>query len=67
MLEKTCLNRFLARCKNCSEDYDITHHPNNYDCPFYKEIKLSVYKIKQPEKDESNEDYIFKNNYLKKE
>jgi hypothetical protein len=35
----TCLNRFLGRCTECSEDYNTNHHPNNYDCKNYKPTK----------------------------
>jgi len=44
MLRKTCLNRFLGRCKGCIEDYE-NHHPNNYDCRDYKEIKIITHEI----------------------
>lgn len=43
---KTCLNRLIGRCENiinggrCQRDYDITHHPNNYDCRKYHEVNL---------------------------
>ena len=39
---KTCLNRFLGRCKKCSRDYDPDHHPNNLDCPRYYEIAILI-------------------------
>ena len=41
-----CLNRVLGRCKKCIRDCDINHHPNNYDCPNYKPIKLQIYEVK---------------------
>lgn len=41
----TCENRFLGKCKNCQPDYDTSHHPNNYDCPFYKEMKLETFNV----------------------
>ncbi|CAK0754700.1 hypothetical protein CCP1ISM_590003 [Azospirillaceae bacterium] len=44
MLEKTCLNRFLGKCKNCKIDY-LPHYPNNYDCPKYKELKIVVFYV----------------------
>jgi len=28
-----CLYRMIGQCKNCTPDYDRSHHPNNYDCP----------------------------------
>ena len=46
---KTCLNRLLGRCQNCTEDYDTTHHPNNYDCPWYKEVKILTHEIIEKE------------------
>jgi len=45
MLRKTCLNRFLGRCQGCIEDYNEGHHPNNYDCRDYKEIKIITHEI----------------------
>ncbi len=48
---KTCLNRLLGRCQNCTEDYDTTHHPNNYDCPWYKEVKILTHEIIEKEDD----------------
>lgn len=24
-----------SKCRNCSEDYDTSHFPNNYDCVIY--------------------------------
>ena len=45
-LEIICLNHFLGRCKNCAVDLDKTHHPNNYDCPGFKPLALTVYVIK---------------------
>ncbi len=66
MLEKTCLNRFLGRCENCSEDYDVRHHPNNYDCPFYKEIKLSVHKVEDFDIKKNDENIIFNKKYLQR-
>lgn len=28
-----CVNHFLGRCRDCVEDFDKGHHPNNFDCP----------------------------------
>ena len=44
--QKTCLNRFLGRCKGCSRDYNQKHHPNNLDCPNYKELHILVIDVK---------------------
>ena len=44
---KTCLNRFLGKCKGCSRDYNSNHHPNNLDCPKYKEIGVLTFEIKE--------------------
>jgi len=45
-LEKTCLNRLIDKCVNCKKDYDINHHPNNYDCKDYKEVKIIIFEVK---------------------
>jgi hypothetical protein len=37
---ETCLNRLLGYCKNCKEDYDPFHHPNNTDCRSYQKVTL---------------------------
>ena len=44
---KTCLYRFLGNCKNCKEDYDPRHKPNNYDCPRYHEIQILTFEVKK--------------------
>lgn len=44
---ETCLNRFLGRCIGCAEDYDQKHHPNNYDCPDYKPIKIGIILVEK--------------------
>ena len=44
-----CLNRFLGRCKDCSEDYNVNHHPNNYDCRDYKELRIVIFEVKKQE------------------
>jgi len=36
---RTCLYRFIGQCKNCEIDYE-EHHPNNLDCPRYKEVPI---------------------------
>jgi len=45
MVTKTCLNRFLGICKHCRLDYDERHHPNNLDCPRYRELSLIVWDL----------------------
>ena len=47
-----CLNQFLGYsttksdpCYGCNRDLDITHHPNNYDCPDYKPIKIHYFYV----------------------
>ena len=42
-----CLSMMIGRCRECSEDYDITHHPNNYDCPDYKPTALHVFTVEE--------------------
>jgi hypothetical protein len=44
MSTRTCLNRFLGICKHCKEDYS-EHHPNNEDCPRYRELSLIVFDL----------------------
>jgi len=43
----TCFWRFIGVCKNCTCDYDKTHHPNNKDCPRYREFELTIYEVKE--------------------
>ena len=43
--EVTCLNRFIGRCKHCKRDYDQSHHPNNLDCPEYREMRLVIFNV----------------------
>lgn len=40
----TCFNRYSGICKNCTEDYDTAHHPNNYDCKRY--LEMPVYEVR---------------------
>ena len=47
-LEETCLHRLVGQCKECISDLDISHHPNNYDCPDY--IKVTIIKQEVIEK-----------------
>jgi hypothetical protein len=44
-LEKTCLHRFLGNCSGCEKDIKDDHHPNNYDCPRYSEVKIQTYYV----------------------
>jgi hypothetical protein len=32
----------IGQCNNCTPDYDTTHHPNNLDCPRYREVPLLI-------------------------
>ena len=41
---RTCVNRFLGLCEDCVEDYE-SHHPNNLDCPRYKEMHVVGYSV----------------------
>lgn len=36
--EYPCLYRVIRQCPNCTEDFDQSHHPNNYDCPKFHPI-----------------------------
>lgn len=40
--EYHCLYRVIRQCPNCTEDFDQPHHPNNYDCPRYYPILVSL-------------------------
>ena len=42
---KICVNRFIGNCPECKRDYNLNHHPNNYDCPGYKEMNLRVFNV----------------------
>ena len=41
-----CLHKFLGECPNCVPDLDKEHHPNNYDCPKFKEISMRTLEVK---------------------
>jgi hypothetical protein len=43
---KTCLNRLIGNCKNCTPDYNPQNHPNNYNCRNYHEVNLLSFDIK---------------------
>ena len=43
---RDCLHRFTGHCRGCKRDYSREHHPNNIDCPMYKEISLLIIEIK---------------------
>jgi len=40
--------KFLGRCKkDCTPDFDTTHHLNNYTCPdFKKRIRTYQFEVK---------------------
>lgn len=48
---KTCLNRVIKTCDVringgvCKQDYDNSHHPNNYDCKNYHEINMLIFEV----------------------
>jgi len=46
----TCLNRLIGRCRDCSEDMDPSHHPNNTDCPMFRPVALLTFEVLAPEK-----------------
>ena len=61
---KTCLNRLIGRCKKlCKQDYDISHHPNNYDCKDYQEVNLITFEVISG----SSKKYSFQRKLLKKD
>jgi hypothetical protein len=41
-----CLYRLIGRCKHCMIDENISHHPNNFDCPNFKAI--GVFVVEKP-------------------
>jgi len=45
MTKVVCLNLLLGLCPNCKDDTDITHHPNNYDCPRFKFAVVYVLEV----------------------
>ena len=52
---KTCLNRFVGRCKKkCERDYNSNHRPNNYDCSDYYEINMRTFEITNQEEKEGD-------------
>jgi len=42
-----CLHRVVGDCKDCRLDYDLNHHPNNYDCKRYTPVNLRTFEIKE--------------------
>ena len=30
-------------CNHCKRDIDTSHHPNNYDCPYYIAMKVHTF------------------------
>ena len=37
----------LGMCPGCVRDYDPEHHPNNLDCPRYREVVIVIYEVKE--------------------
>lgn len=46
-MKVTCLHRVLGECKECLINYNLNHHPNNYDCEKYYEIHIIETEIKE--------------------
>ena len=44
-----CLHKFLSQCPDCWRDIHEDHHPNNLDCPRYKEIVVVFYDFRKKE------------------
>lgn len=55
---KTCLNRLIGRCKDCTINYNSNNHPNNYDCKDYQEANIHTFEVEK--KDEEGLDSISK-------
>lgn len=49
-----CINRFLGRCPDCTVDFDPAHHPNNFDCPFFRPFFFRQFMVVLPEEEEGN-------------
>jgi hypothetical protein len=47
---KICLLHFLGRCKQCTPDFDKSHHPNNYDCKSFIPLALITMEVKSEKK-----------------
>jgi hypothetical protein len=53
--ESDCLTRVCPghklglnqKCRNCSEDYDTNHFPNNYNCVIYQNFLDKYEKVKK--------------------
>ena len=45
--KRVCVNKFLGRCPACVEDYDINHHPNNFDCDSHYPIKAIFFEVEE--------------------
>ena len=45
MEKVVCLNHLLGLCKNCQDDTDTRHHPNNYDCSRFKLAVIYVIEV----------------------
>jgi len=51
-----CRNKFLGRCPECKIDFDKQHHPNNYDCPRFRPMKMNYFEVIDGENKYENKD-----------
>ena len=49
-----CLNKFIGRCPDCRPDLDVSHHPNNLDCPRFKKMTICEFTVIDPENSSKN-------------
>lgn len=42
-----CFNKFLGRCPKCDIDFNLEHHPNNFDCNGFKPFKVLMVDVKK--------------------
>jgi len=42
-----CRNKFLGLCPKCVYDVDMSHHPNNLECPRYRPMGYLLLVINQ--------------------
>jgi len=47
---KICFHKFLGKCPKCEIDYNLEHHPNNFDCAGYKPFKILIVDVKEKER-----------------
>lgn len=45
-----CFRRVFNICPKCKRDFDLSHYPNNFDCPYFQPFKMVVYDIQNPDK-----------------